>query len=80
LLCDIAKKLNVNLVSNDISVSHRLPSAKGHKQIIARFTHAQKRSEILKATKNIPKIPDLKGIGISQDLTKNRSKIAYRHH
>jgi hypothetical protein len=31
----------------------------------------------LKATKNIPKIPDLKGIGISQDLTKNRSKIAY---
>jgi hypothetical protein len=46
-------------------------------QIIARFTHAQKRSELLKATKNIPKIPDLKGIGISQDLTKNRSKIAY---
>ena len=36
-----------------------------------------KRSELLKATKNIPKIPDLKGIGISQDLTKNRSKIAY---
>jgi hypothetical protein len=31
----------------------------------------------LKATKNIPKIPYLKGIGISQDLTKNRSKIAY---
>jgi hypothetical protein len=31
-----------------------LPSAKGHKQIIARFTHAQKRSELLKATKNIP--------------------------
>lgn len=77
IVCDIAKKLNVNLVSNDISVSHRLPSAKGHKQIIARFTHAQKRSELLKATKNIPKIPDLKGIGISQDLTKNRSKIAY---
>jgi hypothetical protein len=25
----MAKKLNVNLVSNDISVSHRLPSAKG---------------------------------------------------
>ena len=63
ILCDIAKKLNVNLVSNDISVSHRLPSAKGHKQIIALFTHAQKRSELLKATKNIPKIPDLKGIG-----------------
>jgi hypothetical protein len=59
IVCDIAKKLNVNLVSNDISVSHRLPSAKGHKQIIARFTHAQKRSELLKATKNIPKIPDL---------------------
>jgi hypothetical protein len=29
----------------------------------------------LKATKNIPKIPDLKGIGISQDLTKNRREI-----
>jgi hypothetical protein len=52
IVCDIAKKLNVNLVSNDISVSHRLPSAKGHKQIIARFTHAQKRSELLKATQH----------------------------
>jgi hypothetical protein len=31
----------------------------------------------LKATKDIPKIPDLKGIGIGQDLSKNRSKIAY---
>jgi hypothetical protein len=76
-VCDIAKKLNVNIVSNDISVSRRLPSAKGHKKIIARFTHAQKHSELLKATQNIQKIPDLKGIGISQDLTKNRSKIAY---
>jgi hypothetical protein len=27
IVCDIAKKLNVNLVSNDISVSHRVPSA-----------------------------------------------------
>jgi hypothetical protein len=27
--------------------------------------------------KNIPKIPDLKGIGIGQDLSTNRSKIAY---
>ena len=69
-MCDIAKKINVNLVSNAISVSHRLPSAKGHKQIIARFTHAQKCSELLKATTNIQKIPDLKGIGISPDLTK----------
>lgn len=61
-VCDIAKKLNVNIDSSDISVAHRLPSHSGSKQIIARFTHANKRIQLLKATKEIRKIPDLKGI------------------
>ncbi|CAG2229860.1 unnamed protein product [Mytilus edulis] len=63
--------------SNDISVSHRLPTKEGHKQIIARFTHTKKRAEFLKATKNIRNIPDLHGVGISQDLTKARSRVAF---
>jgi hypothetical protein len=70
-LTAIASRCTSSSVSKDF-----FPS--GHKQIIARFIHAQKRSsDLLKATKNIPKIPDLKGIGISQDLTKNRSNISY---
>lgn len=77
IVCDIARKLNVTLENKDISVSHRLPSDKGPKSIIARFTHTDKRHELLRATKNIPTTPDLKGIGITQDLTKNRSKVAY---
>lgn len=77
LVCQVAKKLNVELTPNDISVSHRLPTAKGPKQIIARFTHAKKRSELLKATQNIKAIDGLKGINISQDLTKTRAKLAY---
>ncbi|CAG2203879.1 unnamed protein product [Mytilus edulis] len=77
ILCDIASKLEVDLQSNDISVSHRLPTKEGHKQIIARFTHTKKRAEFLKATKNIRNIPDLHGVGISQDLTKARSRVAF---
>ena len=77
IICNLAKKLNVTLEAKDISVSHRLPSKEGTRQIIARFTHADKRVELLKATKNIPNIPDMEGIGISQDLTRNRSKVAF---
>lgn len=77
IVCDIASKLNVDLQSTDISVSHRLPTKEGHKQIIARFTHTNKRVQLLKATKNIRQISELNGVGISQDLTKTRSKVAY---
>ncbi|CAG2216913.1 unnamed protein product [Mytilus edulis] len=72
-----SSKLEVDLQSNDISVSHRLPTKEGHKQIIARFTHTKKRAEFLKATKNIRNIPDLHGVGIGQDLTKARSRVAF---
>ncbi|CAC5415949.1 unnamed protein product [Mytilus coruscus] len=77
LVCDIAGKLNVDLNPNDISVSHRLPTEKGHKQIIARFTHSNKRTELLKASKKIKEVIELKNVGISQYLTKTRGKIAY---
>ena len=65
IVCDIASKLDVKVEPNDISVSHRLPTEKGHKQIIARFTHARKRTELLRATKNIKQVNDLRGVGIS---------------
>ncbi|CAC5420428.1 unnamed protein product [Mytilus coruscus] len=77
ILCDIASKLEADLQSNDISVSHRLPTKKGHKQMIARYTHTNKRAEFLKAMKNIRNIPELHGVGISQDLTKARSRFAF---
>ena len=77
IVCDIARKLNVDIQPQDISACHRLPTPKGHKQIIARFTHTNKRSAFLKATKNIDSTNDLHGVSISQDLTKMRGKVAF---
>ena len=77
LVCDVATKVNVNLDPSDISVSHRVPTKKGPKQIIAHFTRAKKRAELLRASQNIKVVDELKGVNISQDLTKLRAKLAY---
>ncbi|KAK3102257.1 hypothetical protein FSP39_009962 [Pinctada imbricata] len=82
VVLDIAKELDVPLSPNELAVSHRVgrPNASNNakpRAIIARITKHNLRHQLLKQSKNLPKIPERNGVYINQDLTKTRNKLAY---
>ena len=93
----IAEQIEVPLKASDIAVSHRVgkvpkedpedpkdpkdPKPKKPRPIIARITNYELRHRLIKESRQLPKIKDIrddmKGVFVNQDLTKTRSKLAY---
>ena len=93
----IAERIEVPLKASDIAVSHRVGKVpkedpedpkdpkdskpKKPRPIIARITNYELRHRLIKESRQLPKIKDIrddmKGVFVNQDLTKARSKLAY---
>ena len=78
----MAKKLNIDLKENDISISHRLPKSSSNNSpiIIARFTNRDIRNLIFQKRKNLIGVRDygidgMTNLFIHENLTPRRKKL-----
>ena len=77
LIVNMAKAIGVEISTADISVSHRLPqrNTQRPRPIIAKFVRREKKTEVMKAKKNLKSKQEYKGVYIDDDLTQMRGKI-----
>ena len=79
----LARRIDVNVSTADISVSHRLPSSKRrgpsqperHRPIIVKFVRREQKVQLLRNKRRLREQDQLRGIYIEEDLTAQRAKL-----
>ena len=80
-IVELARIIDVDVMEEDIEVSHRVNRKDGSRdrprQVIARIKNNVKRHALISNSYKLAKVPDKRGTYICQELTKARSKVAY---
>ena len=72
----MAADLGVSIKPDDISVSHRLPAARGNtRPIIAKFVRRETKTSLMKNKKSLKSKDNRKNVYVDEDLTPLRAKL-----